>query len=255
MTLLAFPARAPFRGTAVLVPPWKIARAALVGRYTDLLAREGLDVWLLVPPEHMQRAARGTHSGHGFAALDLARFRALFEQLVIEIRTAIAMASGRGAVAVVGLSIGALASSFAIAGREQPELAALIAPPADLAEVLSRTAIGRRYRALAERAGSRWPDGRELARTLAPFDPRRLAAPRSRLFVAVGRHDAIALPAPGMALAAAWGVAPRVYPRGHLTLLFCCRALRGDLRRFCAGPLPRTDVRRRAGQAGAGGAP
>jgi hypothetical protein len=158
----------------------------------------------------------------------------LFEQFVVEIRTAIAMASARGPVAVVGLSVGALASSFAIAGREQPELAALIAPPADLAEVLSRTAIGRRYRALAERAGSRWPEGGELARALAPFDPRRLATPRSRLLVAVGRHDAIALPSPALALAAAWGVAPRVYPRGHLTLLFACRALRADLRRFWA---------------------
>src|SRR5512133_3299714 len=35
MTLHALPARASFRGTAVLVPPWKIGRPALVRRYTD----------------------------------------------------------------------------------------------------------------------------------------------------------------------------------------------------------------------------
>src|SRR5512133_2565832 len=108
MALHVVPRRAPFRGTAVVVPPWKAKAPALVRRYTELLADTGHDVWLLVPPEHMGRASPGAPSGHGFATLDLRRFKALFEQLVLEIRTALAMAAARGRAGVGGLSIGAL---------------------------------------------------------------------------------------------------------------------------------------------------
>jgi predicted alpha/beta hydrolase family esterase len=67
---------------------------------------------------------------------------------------------------------------------------------------------------------------------LAPFraDARRPTARRT--FVAAGREDRIAPPSGAIALARAWGVEPRLYDRGHLTLLFACRALRRDLARF-----------------------
>ncbi len=236
MTLHVVERRAPFRGTALVVPPWKTDAPSLVRRYTALLSAAGYDVWLLVPPEHMQRAAPGARSGHAFATLDLGRFRALFEQLVLEIRVALAMARRRGPTGLVGLSVGALAASFAITGPEVPGFAALIAPPADLPAVLDTTAIGRRYGRLAALAGTRWPDGSELRRVLAPFDPIRLEPPRVPLFLAVGRYDRIALPDGALALGRAWSVPPRLYARGHLTLLFLCRAMLGDLRRFVLRP-------------------
>ena len=238
MSLHVFPCRGPFRGTVVLVPPWKTERPSLVRQYTELLSETGHDVWLLVPPEHMARASPGARSGHGFATLDLTRFRALFEQLVLEIRTALAMAARRGRAGLVGLSVGALAASFALAGEEASAFGALIAPPVDLAAVLGTTRIGRRYGRLAAEAGSRWPDFAELRRVLAPFDPRRTVPPRSPLFLAVGRYDRIALPDGALALGRAWDVEPRVYARGHLSLLFLCRAMLEDLRRFVLGPVP-----------------
>ncbi|HEX9050040.1 MAG TPA: hypothetical protein VF841_05850 [Anaeromyxobacter sp.] len=249
MTLHVLSRRAPFRGTAIVVPPWKTEAPSLVRRYTDLLAGTGHDVWLLVPPEHMGRTSPGARSGHGFATLDLTRFRALFEQLVVEIRTALAMAARRGRAGVVGLSIGALAASFALASEEAPGFGALLAPPADLAAVLGTTRIGRRYGRLAAEAGTRWPDLRELRRVLSPFDPLRALRPRSPLFLAVGLYDRIALPDGALALGRAWGVQPRVYARGHLSLLFLCRALIEDLRRFVLEP---ADVGRAAPAAPSG---
>ncbi|HET8540757.1 MAG TPA: hypothetical protein VFL83_12880 [Anaeromyxobacter sp.] len=236
MTLLVVPRRAPFRGTAVVVPPWKTDAPSIVRRYTDLLAETGHEVWLLVPPEHMGRASPGARSGHGFATLDLRRFRALFEQLVLEIRTAVAMAARRGRAGVVGLSIGALAASFALASGDAAGFGALVAPPADLAAVLRTTRIGRRYGRIAEEAGTRFPDGPELRRVLAPFDPLQVRPPRSPVFLAVGRYDRIALPDAALALGRAWDVQPRVYARGHLSLLFLCQAMLDDLRRFLLGP-------------------
>lgn len=228
--------RAPFRGTVVVSPPWKIESPELVRRYTDLLSGAGYDVWVIVPPEHMERASPGTRSGHGFATLDLGRFRALFEQLVLEIRTALAMAAARGPAGLVALSLGALSASFAIASPEAPGFAALVAPPADLPAVLSTTPIGRRYRRLAIQAGSRWPGARQIGADLAVFDPRSLARPASRLLLAVGRYDRIALTEGAMALARAWRISPNVYARGHLTLLFRCRALLRDLAGFVSHP-------------------
>jgi hypothetical protein len=236
MVLHVVSRRGPFRGTTVVVPPWKTDAPALVERFTDLLAGAGQDVWLVVPPEHMERASPGAPSGHRFATLDLPRFRAIFEQLVVEIRTALAMAAARGPAGLLGLSLGALAGSLAIGGREAPAFAALVAPPADLAGVLATTAIGRRYRRLATAAGSAWPGFGELRAALAPFDPARRPPPPSATLLAIGRYDRIALPEAGLALARAWGVPPRLYPRGHLTLLFRCRALLQDLRRFVRDP-------------------
>jgi hypothetical protein len=67
---------------------------------------------------------------------------------------------------------------------------------------------------------------------LAPFRPAARRPTAARLFVALGRWDRI-VPTGGPArLGRAWGIVPRAYPRGHLTLLFGSAALRRDLAAF-----------------------
>ncbi|HEX7622145.1 MAG TPA: alpha/beta hydrolase [Anaeromyxobacteraceae bacterium] len=224
------PATSPRRGTALLVPPWKIRRPALVGGYVQLLARAGQEVWLVCPPHHLLRTRPGARSGDGYVTLDLAQLRAVVEQQVVELRACAALAASRGPVGIVGLSLGALAAALAATAPEPLAYAALVAPP-ELALVLS-TGIGRRYRRLSDAAGAAWPGEGALADALAPFDARRRAPTARRLFVAGARHDAIAPVAGAEALARAWGVEPRLYPRAHLSLLFLCRALRRDLAGF-----------------------
>ena len=236
MAVHAFAARGARRGTVVLVPPWKVPRLGVVEGYVRLLARAGYDVWTLVPPRHLQRALPGARNGEGFVSPDLVALRGAFEQLVLEIRALAALARGGGGeVGVLGLSLGALGAALAATAPEPLDFAALVAPPADLAAVFSETAIGRRYLALARRAGAPPPPPDALSGMLAPFraDGRRPTA--ARVLVAVGREDRIALGAGALALADAWKATARVYPRGHLTLLFACRALRRDLARFVAG--------------------
>jgi pimeloyl-ACP methyl ester carboxylesterase len=230
------PALGPRRGTAVLVPPWKVPSLAVVGGYARLAARAGLDVFTLVPPRHLGRTAPGARSGEGLVSPDVPAVRAAFEQLVVEVRALVALAAARGGeTALVGVSLGALAAALAATGPEALDRVALLAPPADLAAIFEGTPIGRRYLRLAERAGAPFAGGEHLARMLAPFRP-DLRPPTARaVFLAVGSEDRIALPAGALALARAWRVAPRLYPRGHLTLLFGCRALRRDLARFLAG--------------------
>lgn len=228
--------RAAARGVALLVPPWKVGRARLVAAWERLLVRAGWESWLVVPPRHLERAS-GARSGEDFVGPDLLRARAAFEQLVLELRTLAAVAGSRGPVGVVGLSLGALGAALAATGGEQLAFAVLIAPP-DLACSLERTPIGRRYRALAEQAGAPIPPLEALGPSLAPFSP-ALRPPRARrVFIAAGAHDAIVPAEAPIALARAWGAEARVYPRGHLTLLFGCRALRRDVATFLASREP-----------------
>jgi pimeloyl-ACP methyl ester carboxylesterase len=231
------PAEGARRGTAVLVPPWKVSGLGAAAGYARLAARAGFDVWTLVPPRHLARAAPGAGSGEGFVSPDLPALRAAVEQLVVEIRALAALAAARGGeTALVGLSLGALGAALAATGPERVDRLALLAPPADLGAVLSGTAVGRRYRRLAARAGAPLPPADVLEAMLAPFRP-DLRMPTSRdVLIAVGAEDRIALPGGALALAAAWGIPPRLYPRGHLTLLFACRAVRRDLARFLAAP-------------------
>jgi hypothetical protein len=236
----ARPARGARRGIVLLVPPWKVPSIAAVGGYARLLARTGLDVWTLEPPRHLSRVTPGARSGEGFVSPDLAVLRRAVEQLVVELRilAALARRAARDGeeVGLVGLSLGALAGALAATAAERLDFAALLGPPADLAAVFGETPIGRRYLELARRAGAPPPAPERLAELLAPFRPDRRAPTAGRVLVAVGGEDRIALPAGALALSRAWGAEARVYPRGHLTLLFACAALRRDLARFAYLP-------------------
>jgi pimeloyl-ACP methyl ester carboxylesterase len=230
----AFPARGVRRGTLVLVPPWKIRRPRLVAGWTRLLASAGWDVWLVSPPHHLERTAAGARSGEGFVTLDVPRLRATFEQLVLELRVFLALAARRGPVGLVGLSLGALAAALAATAPGRLDLVALVAPP-DLSLVALRTGIGRRYRRLAAEAGAPWPSDGDLAAALAPLDAAARVPATRDVLVAVGGFDRIAPPEGALRLAARWGVPARVYPRGHLGLLFLCRAVRRDVAAFARG--------------------
>jgi predicted alpha/beta hydrolase family esterase len=227
------PARGARRGTVLLAPPWKIARPGLVGGYVRLLARMGQEVWVVCPPHHLDRAPPGTRSGEAFVSLELTELRRSFEAFVVELRAAAAMAARRGPVGLVGLSLGALAGAFAATAPERLEFAALVAP-AHLGLVLAESGVGRRYRRLAVASGEPWPDRAALDAALAPFDPASRPPTAARLLVAAALHDRVVPAQAQLALARAWGVPPNVYRRGHLSLLFLCRALRRDLARFVA---------------------
>ncbi len=233
MSVRCTPARGPRRGTLLLVPPWKIGSPRLVAGYRRLFAALGWDVWLVCLPHHLERA-RGARSGEGFVTLDLGALRATFEQLVLELRVLMALAAPRGEVGLVGLSLGALAAALAATAPERLDFAALVAPPS-LEAVLLETPIGHRYRRLAAASGSPLPAAPGLLDALAPFDPARRRPTAGSLFIAAGRYDAVSPMRGPRALAEAWGVPLHAYPRGHMTLLFLCRALRRDLA-LVAGP-------------------
>ncbi len=226
-------AAGPRRGTAVLVPPWKIRSAANVAPWVHALAAAGLDVWMPVPPLHLERTPPGQRGGEGVVSPDLGSMRGALELSVREARACVAAAAEHGEVALVGLSLGALVAAWVAAGPERVSRAALVAPPADLAAVFRETPIGRRYAAIADRAGARVPPGPELDERLSRLAPLSLRPSAGRVLVVGGRHDAIAVGG-ATALARAWGLAPSLHARGHITLLFACAAARREVAAFAA---------------------
>jgi len=235
--VLVTPAGGPVRGVALLVPPWKIEHPALVAGWRGLLQRAGYETWLVVPPHHLSRTAPGARAGEGFITPDLAALRGAVAQLTLELRLLGALARTRGGEPVtLGLSLGALGAALAATTSEATPVLALVAPPLDLVAVLTRTPIGRRYRRLAESAGTPLPPEEGLAALLAPFDAGVRKPLARRVFVAVGRHDEVTTHRGPLPLVHGWGVLPRAYPRGHLTLLFACRQVRHDLAAFLGPP-------------------
>jgi len=237
------PALGARRGTAIVVPPWKLPSLSWLHAWIALLARARLEVWTVVPPRHFGRRLPGTRSGEGFVSPDVRVLQASLEQLVAELRVLAALARVRGGtVGLVGLSLGALAGALAATAPEVLDSAALVAPPADLGTLVAETPIGRRYAALACRSGHPMPGMAEVGPLLAPFRPEAWAPTARRFFLALGEQDRIASPAAARRLARAWGVVPHAYARGHLTLLFGCRAVRRDLAAFVAGDPGTTSV-------------
>lgn len=223
-----FAARGARRGTALLVPPWKNAAPALHLSWIRSLAACGLEVWYLVPPLHLGRAPPGVRSGEAYVSPDLPRFGAALAETAREIRALAAAAARRGPVGLLGLSLGGLAAAHALPGTGLA-FAALVAPPVDLAALFAGTPIGARYRRLAERAGGPFPAGAVLQAALAPFAPAGRPDEGTRLLVAAGEHDVIVPPEGPARLARAWGLEPRLFRRGHVTLVAACPALRAEV--------------------------
>jgi pimeloyl-ACP methyl ester carboxylesterase len=219
----------------VLVPPWKIRSTAALRGWVRPLAAAGFEVWIPVPPLHLERTPPGERSGEGVVGPDLEATREALGSAIREVRGCL-VSAGRdgGQVVLVGLSLGGLVAAWAATGPERVDAAALVAPSADLASVFRRTAIGRRYAALAARAGAPVPDGEELDRRLAWLSPLGRAPTAGRILVAGGLHDAIALGGAGV-LARGWNAPLREYGRGHLTLLLACAEVRRDVADFAAG--------------------
>ena len=240
MEVVVTPAPGPPRGVALLVPPWKTPGTRLLSGWVRLLRNAGLETWLVVPPHHLSRTGPGERRGEGFVSPDLGNLRAAVGQLTLELRVLSALARERGGEpATLGLSLGALAAALCATTPEATPSLALVAPPLDLRAILTRTPIGRRYRRLAEAAGTPLPPEEGLAALLAPFDAGARRPLARRIFVATGRHDGVATQRGPLPLVHGWGVLPHAYARGHLTLLFACRQVRADLAAFLgAVPAP-----------------
>jgi hypothetical protein len=184
--------RAP---TVVLLHSLGIRRPELEMGLARELARNGIAVFLMTLPYHMQRTPPGYGSGDLILAGDIALLREAGIQATWDVRRAVDWLQRQPEVdpdriALVGISLGAILGATALASEPRLHSAVLILGGADLAHVLWDSILAIRARARLRREGYTLERLRE---ELAPIEPLNLLTPEhgEKTFVIGARFDIV----------------------------------------------------------------
>ena len=184
--------RAP---TVVLLHSLGIRRPELEMGLARELARNGIAVFLMTLPYHMQRTPPGYGSGDLILAGDIALLREAGIQATWDVRRAVDWLQRQPEVdpdriALVGISLGAILGATALASEPRLHSAVLILGGADLAHVLWDSILAIRARARLRRDGYTL---QRLREELAPIEPLNLLTPEhgEKTFVIGARFDIV----------------------------------------------------------------
>ena len=192
------------------------------------LAGQGVRVVRPEGPWHGRRRVEGSYGGEPVLARGPLGFLDLFEAWVAEVAvlTAWARRIGAGAVAIGGISLGALTSQLvATAARHwpaemRPDALFLVATSGEAAETLAASSLGRAIGLPDQLAAHGW-----TAEAMAPWwplvEPRgEPALPPERILMVLGSVDDVMPYSGGLGLSDAWGVPAEnrfVRRRGHFS--------------------------------------
>ena len=181
--------------TVVLLHSLGIRRPELEMGLARELARNGIAVFLMTLPYHMQRTPPGYGSGDLILAGDIALLREAGVQATWDVRRAVDWLQRQPEVdpdriALVGISLGAILGATALASEPRLHSAVLILGGADLAHVLWDSILAIRARARLRRDGYTLERLRE---ELAPIEPLNLLTPEhgEKTFVIGARFDIV----------------------------------------------------------------
>jgi hypothetical protein len=181
--------------TVVLLHSLGIRRPELEMGLARELVRNGITVFLMTLPYHMQRTPPGYGSGDLILAGDIALLREAGVQATWDVRRAVDWLQRQPEVdpdriALVGISLGAILGATALASEPRLHSAVLILGGADLAHVLWDSILAIRARARLRREGYTLERLRE---ELAPIEPLNLLTPEhgEKTFVIGARFDIV----------------------------------------------------------------
>jgi hypothetical protein len=181
--------------TVVLLHSLGIRRPELEMGLARELVRNGIAVFLMTLPYHMQRTPPGYGSGDLILAGDIALLREAGIQATWDVRRAVDWLQRQPEVdpdriALVGISLGAILGATALASEPRLHSAVLILGGADLAHVLWDSILAIRARARLRRDGYTLERLRE---ELAPIEPLNLLTPEhgEKTFVIGARFDIV----------------------------------------------------------------
>lgn len=181
--------------TVVLLHSLGIRRPELEMGLARELVRNGIAVFLMTLPYHMQRTPPGYGSGDLILAGDIALLREAGIQATWDVRRAVDWLQRQPEVdpdriALVGISLGAILGATALAVEPRLHSAVLILGGADLAHVLWDSILAIRARARLRRDGYTLERLRE---ELAPIEPLNLLTPEhgEKTFVIGARFDIV----------------------------------------------------------------
>ncbi len=181
--------------TVVLLHSLGIRRPELEMGLARELVRNGIAVFLMTLPYHMQRTPPGHGSGDLILSGDVPLLREAAIQATWDVRRAFDWLQRQPEtdperMALVGISLGALLGATALAAEPRVHSAVLILGGADLAHVLWDSVLAIRARARLRREGYTLERLRE---ELAPVEPLNLLTPElgEKTFVIGARFDIV----------------------------------------------------------------
>ncbi|MCS7301527.1 MAG: alpha/beta hydrolase family protein [Fimbriimonadales bacterium] len=159
------------------------------------LVRHGIAVLLMTLPYHMERTPLGRGSGEMILMGDIPLLREAAVQATWDVRRAFDWLQRQpeidpDRIALVGVSLGAILGSTALASEPRVHTAVLILGGADLAHVLWESVLAIRARARLRREGYTLE---QLRAELAPVEPLKLLTPDlgEKTFVIGARFDIV----------------------------------------------------------------
>lgn len=184
-------------------------------RWAERLVWRGINGVLLELPFHLQRRPIRTSSAGDFLSADLLSVAQATHQSMLDLRALLRWLKVEGAPAVGlwGNSLGGWLEGLLVANSDEIDCAAFLTPLSRMDRALSELEFAVQVRRSVESSGF---NASRLS--LEEFRPR--LSPEQMLFL-VGRDDAF-IPLETMrSLAKAWGGAEvRVFPNGHISILF-----------------------------------
>ena len=218
------------RAALVLVHGYMMNSFAPLRLFAEPLARQGIDIYYLALPYHMERRPLGTWSGQYGLSSDVLRTINSFRQGVMDVRWLLSwiQREREQPVFLTGLSLGAYTCCMAAVVDDRPAGLISLLGGADLAEIIF---AGNSFQLIRKDLLQHGIDLHALKKYWAGISPGNFQTKltQKKILMVAGEHDPIITPDNSRALWQAWGEPEITWlPCGHASLSFYARTV-GEL--------------------------
>jgi len=223
-------ARRKSRAALILVHGYMMGSFAPLRLFGELTASQGVDIYYISLPYHMQRAPLGTWDGQYSLSSDVVRSINAFRQGVMDVRSLVTWIQRevRQPVFLAGMSLGAFTCCMASVVDDRPTGLISLLGGADLSDIVYAGNSFYLIRRGLTRNGIFHSELKEYWAGISPGNFRS-RLPREQIVMVAGEHDPIITPQNAAALWRAWDE-PDIHwlPCGHASLSFYAKRV-GDV--------------------------
>lgn len=222
----------------VLLHGWRMDSYMLFDKFARLFIHEGFNVAMPDLPYHMKRTPGGSFAGEHTFKDDAIHTMATFRQAIFDIMSIINWSNEKRssrAIAVMGVSFGALLTGLLTCLEPSVDLSVMVAPPVDLGAMFASSRLGRIFEKENPRGERMLRLYKETLNKVALQNLKPLLPPE-RIFIAEGRFDGMVPPELIENLWHAWGhPCIRRYDHGHLSVIMLNADLDEDILEWLHG--------------------
>lgn len=210
------------RAALILVHGYMMGSFAPLQLFAELTASQGVDIYYISLPYHMERAPLGTWSGQYNLSSDVVRSVSAFRQGVMDVRLLVnyIQREVEQPVFLAGMSLGAFTSGMVTVVDDRPIGLISLLGGADLSDIVFAGESFYLIRRNLTKHGVFHPDLQHYWAGISPGNY-RTKLPREHIVMVNGKYDPIITPQNAKALWHAWDEPDITWlPCGHASLSF-----------------------------------